>query len=230
MNDGLHGENRMSFVDNAHGRDAFGTPLYAQGDTIMVVARPEKKSIDIMKDYLEMADQVEQDIGHPLNLVIVGNRFSTDPAIFAGQQKIFEAIAGTRFVAALQNDEALERGINSELAALVRSGFNMAAANGADILGEINLSNTGPRLDQLSAHNRQAIAQIVSSLETAERIPERKKDWVALCLGRAEWHDQLVDPAVRQQISDFVADKHEHGSGCGHHHHGHRHGPGCNHS
>ena len=230
MNDGLHGEDRVTFVDNAHGRDAFGTPLYAEGDVILVVARPEKKSIDIMKDYLEMAKQVEKDIGHPINIVVVGNRFSTDPDIFEAQEKIFKELCGDSFVAALQNDEALERGLNAELAGLVRSNFNVAAASGKDILSNIEMTNQGPRLEQLNAHNLAALATIAETLSTAERIPERKKEWIDLCLGRADYLDKLIDPSVREQKSDFVADKHEHGPGCGHHHHHHhRHGPGCKH-
>ncbi|MEC8665628.1 MAG: hypothetical protein VXY16_09180 [Pseudomonadota bacterium] len=229
MNDGLHGEDRVTFVDNAHGRDAFGTPLYAEGDVILVVARPEKKSIDIMKDYLEMAKQVEKDIGHPINIVVVGNRFSTDPDIFEAQEKIFKELCGDSFVAALQNDEALERGLNAELAGLVRSGFNVAAAGGKEILSNIEMTNQGPRLEQLNAHNLAALATITETLSTAERIPERKKEWIELCLGRADYLDKLIDPSVREQKSDFVADKHEHGPGCGHHHHHHRHGPGCKH-
>lgn len=230
MNDGLHGEDRMTFVDNAHGRDAFGTPLYAQGDTIMVVARPEKKSIDIMLDYLKMAKQVEEDIGYPLNVVVIGNRFSSDPEIFEAQEKIFKELAGDRYVASLQNDEALERGMTAELAGLVRSEFNVSAAGGKEILEKIEMSNEGPRLDQLSAHNIAALEKIAEALSNAERIPERRKEWNALCLGRADYLDKLIDPSVRKQKSDFVADKHEHGSSCGgHHHHHHHHGPGCKH-
>ena len=227
MNDGLHGENRTTFVDNAHGRDAFGTALYAQGDLILVVARPEKKSIEIMLDYLKMADQVEQDIGHPVNVAVVGNRFSADPEIFAAEEKIFKHLAGARYVAALQNDVALERGLASELTGLVQGGFNMAAAGGADILGEIKFSNQGPDLAQLSAHNLSALGEITKTVTTAERVPERKKEWLELCLSRSDYLDDLVDPAVRKQTTDHVPDKHEHGAGCGHH--GHRHGPGCKH-
>ncbi|MAM34668.1 MAG: hypothetical protein CMH28_06305 [Micavibrio sp.] len=225
MDDGLHGENRMTFVDNAHGRDAFGTPLYAEGDVILVVARPEKKSIDIMLDYLKMADEVEKDIGIPLNVTVVGNRFSNDPAIFEAQEKIFKALAGERYVGALQNDEALERGLNSELSALVRKGFNVAASEGQDILDNINFTNKGPNLKQLNAHNQGSLEKITEALTKAERVPERKKKWMELCLGRAEYLDKLLDPSVRAQKSDFISDQHKHGHGCGHHHHG----PECNH-
>ena len=227
MDDGLHGEDRMTFVDNAHGRDAFGTPLYAAGDLILAVARPEKKSIDIMMDYLKMADQVEQDIGHPVNIIVIGNRFSNDPTIFEAQEKIFKELAGDRYVAALQNDEALERGLNAELAGLVRSGFNVAASGGKDILDNIRLSNEGPRLDQLNDHNIASLEKITDAIRAVERVPERKKEWMNLCLGRADYLDKLIDPSVRQQKSEFVADKHEHDSGCSHHHH--HHGPGCKH-
>ncbi len=231
MNDGVHGENRVTFVDNAHGRDAFGTPLYAQGDTIMVVARPEPKSIEIMQDYLKMARQVEEQIGFPINVMVIGNRFDTDPEIFAAQEKIFRALAGDAYVAALQDDAALDRSLKAQLTALVRSDFNVAAANGDEIMAQIEMTNEGPRLDQLSAHNIAALETITDAVLAAERMPERKKAWVDLCLGKAEWLDQLVDPSVREQHSDFVADAHEHGPGCGHHHHhhGHKHGPGCRH-
>lgn len=227
MDDGMHGEDRVTFVDNAHGRDAFGTPLYAQGDLIIVVARPEKKSIDIMLDYLKMADQVEQDIGHKINVAVIGNRFSTDADIFEAQEKIFKELAGDRYIAALQNDEALERGLNAELAGLVRTGFNIAANDGRAILDNIELSNTGPRLDQLSAHNIAALEDIANAVKNADRVPERRVEWNALCLGRAEYLDKLVDPSVRKQKSDFVPDQHKHGPSCGHHHH--KHGPGCKH-
>ena len=222
MDDGAQGQNRTTFVDNAHGRDAFGTPLYAQGDMTIVVARPEKKSIDIMLDYLKMAEQVEKDIGYPLNIVVVGNRFSTDPAIFQAQEKIFQELAGKRYITALQNDEALERGLNAELAGLVRTGFNVSAAGGKDILDKIKLSNEGPRLDQLSARNMVALEKIAQVVGAAQRIPERRKEWNALCLGRADYLDKLLDPSVRQQKSDFVADKHKP-------HKPHKHGPGCKH-
>lgn len=231
MNDGVDGQNRMTFVDNAHGRDAFGTPLYAQGDVIMVVARPEKKSLDIMQDYLKMAAQVEQDIGHPINIAVIGNRFSHDPDIYAAQEKIFKALAGDRFIAALQNDDALERGLTGEIASLAQSSFNIAAANGDDILSRITLSNKGPDIADISAHNMAAIERVAAHLQHAPRVPERKKEWVELCLGRAEYLDKLLDPSVRQQKSDFVADQHQHKGGCSHphHHHPHKHGPGCKH-
>jgi CO dehydrogenase nickel-insertion accessory protein CooC1 len=235
MNDGADGTKRMTFVDNAHGRDAFGTPLYAQGDVIMVVARPEKKSLDIMLDYLKMAKQVEEDIQHPINIVVVGNRFSADPEIFKAQEKIFKELAGEHFIAALQNDEALERGLNAELAGLIRDGFNVAAANGGDILSRVHMTNKGPELTALNEHNKKAIEQIASIISAAPRVPERKKQWIELCLGRAEYLDKLIDPSVRQQKSEFVADKKDAHSSCGHsgcgghHHHHHRHGPGCKH-
>ena len=224
MNDGVSGEERISFVDNAHGRDAFGTPLYAQGDSIIVVARPERKSIDIMLDYLAMADQVETDIGFRVNVAVIGNRFSSDPGIFEAQEKIFRTLAGDRYVAALQNDEALDRGLNSELAGLVRSNFNIAAATGRDILNRIEMSNAGPSLDKLSGHNLNALQTIAAAIESVDRVPERKKEWISLCLNRADYLDKLIDPAVRQQSSDFVADAEK--SSCDHHHHG----PGCRHN
>ena len=230
MNDGVHGEECTTFVDNAHGRDAFGTALYAQGDSVLVVARPEQKSIDIMKDYLVMADKVAADIGHEINVIVVGNRFSNDPDVFQAQEKMFSELTGGRFVAALQQDDALDRGLNAQLLSLVRSDFNLSAASGKDILDEIDMTNKGPSLDQLNDHNQAALEEIASAILSAERIPERKKEWIDYCLGRAEWHDDLISPNVRKQKSDFVADKHEHGPGCSHHHHsGHRHGPGCKH-
>jgi CO dehydrogenase maturation factor len=211
------------FVDNAHGRDAFGTPLYAAGDIVLLVARPEKKSLDIMQDYLSLARQVENDIGHRIEIAVIGNRFSNDPAIFSAQEKIFRELAGDNFLTALRSDEALDRGLNAELAALVRRGFNVAASDGKTLLQQIDFSNEGPRLDQLSSENVAAIGRIAEAVTDASHVPERKKEWIQLCLGRAEYLDRLVDPAVRRQRSDFVPDRadHVHGPHCTHHHHNH---------
>ena len=172
-----------------------------------------------MTDYLSMARQVGKDIGFPVNIAVVGNRFSTDPQIFLAQEKIFKSLAGDHFVTALQNDEALERGLSASLAGLIRKGFNVAASEGREIIGQIDFTSKGPRFDELSPHNMAAIAKIAETVEGAGHQPERRKEWIQLCLGRAEYLDKLVDPSVRQQKSDFVP--HRHGPHCDHHHHHH---------
>ncbi len=202
--DGKQGEQGMVLVDNAHGRDAFGTSLYAQGDAVLVVARPDMKSAEILRDYLTMAKEVEKNIGFPVNVIVVGNRLSTDPQEFAEEEAFLKNIAGSAYVGSLQEDPALKRKFN----------------------------NTGPSLDRLSPHNYRTIAQIASTLEAAERIPERRKAWMDLCHGKATWQDVLTGPGITDQKTDFVPDGHDdhHDHDHGHcDHPGHQHGPHCHH-
>lgn len=212
----------LVLVDNAHGRDAFGTPLYALGDMVLIVARPEKKSLDIMLDYLKMADEVSKDIGFDVPVAVIGNRFSQDPDIYQAQERIFREYAGDAFVAALQDDDVLDRGMSGQIASLVRSGFNLAASSGSDILAHLDATNKGPEISALSAHNREALEHIHAHMVASKPDLERTRKWTELCLGRAEYLDQLVDPSVREQKSDLgsCGHHHHHHGNCGHHHHG----------
>lgn len=181
--DGVQGENGVVLVDNAHGRDAFGTSLYAQGDAVFVVARPDMKSAEILRDYISMSDSVAKTIGHPVNVMVVGNRMSNDATEFAEEEKFLKDIAGDRYIASLREDPALKR----------------------------KFSNTGPSLDKLSPQNYQAIASIATALEAAPRIPERRKAWMDLCHGKATWNDVLIADGISKQKSDFVPDAGEKG-------------------
>lgn len=200
--DGKKGEQGVVLVDNAHGRDAFGTSLYAQGDAVMVVARPDMKSAEILRDYLTMAKTVEKSIGFPVPVIVVGNRLSIDLQEFAEEEKFLKDIAGDSYIGSLQEDPALKR----------------------------KFSNTGPSLDRLSAHNYKIIAQVAAAVESAERIPERRKVWMDLCHGKATWQDALTGPGISSQKSDYVPDA---GTDdykrlrCGVP--GYQHGPGCKH-
>lgn len=192
--DGMDGEEGMVLVDNAHGRDAFGTPLYAQGDVILVVARPNAKSADILRDYVSMAQGVSDQIGFPVQLAVIGNAMSNDPAEFAEEEAFLKNIAGESYIGSLREDPALKR----------------------------KFSNAGPALDQISEENYRALSALTAHLERAERIPERRKAWMDLCHGKATWHDALIGPGISEQKTDFVADSpkaHQCGSGCNHHHH-----------
>jgi CO dehydrogenase nickel-insertion accessory protein CooC1 len=200
--DGKKGEQGVVLVDNAHGRDAFGTSLYAQGDAVLVVARPDMKSAEILRDYLTMAKAVEKSIGFPVPVIVVGNRLSADPQEFAEEEKFLKDIAGESYIGGLREDPALKR----------------------------KFSNTGPSLDRLSPHNYRMIAQITHAFEAAERIPERRKAWMDLCHGKATWQDVLTAPGISSQKSDYVPDAenddykrlrcsipgHQHGPGCKH--------------
>lgn len=212
--DGTHGEAGVILVDNAHGRDAFGTSLYAQGDAVLVVARPDMKSAEILRDYLSMARAVEKQINHPVTVIVVGNRLSTDPAERAQEESFLKDITGNAYIGGLVDDPALKR----------------------------KFSNTGPSLDKLSPENYRTIAHIAATLETVERIPERRKVWMDLCHGKATWQDVLTGPGITDQKTDFIPDKdkkkgfkcddgHDHDDddhhGCGHPHH--KHGPRCRH-
>lgn len=104
LDDGMNGEYGIVMVDQAHGRDAFGTPLYAQGDIILVVAQPNRKSLDIMADYLSMAREIEGKTGHKINVGIIGNRVEDEYDIAA-----IKNVAGTAYIASLYLDPALRR-------------------------------------------------------------------------------------------------------------------------
>jgi len=204
--DGHKGEQGVVLVDNAHGRDAFGTSLYAQGDAVLVVAKPDMKSADILRDYLSMAKAVEKNIGFPVKVIVVGNRMSSDPAEFAEEEAFLKDIAGETYLGGLVDDKALKRKFN----------------------------NKGPSLDQLCPHNYRLIAQIAEEFEKAERIPQRRKAWMDLCHGKATWQNILTAPGITDQKTDFVPDaiKFEcvrvpEKQGCGHPHH--KHGPHCRH-
>lgn len=228
MYDGIHGENRVTLVDNAHGRDAFGTALYAQGDMILVVATPDAKSIDIMSDYLKMAEQVEKDIGHKVNVGVIGNRFSANPSLFAAQEKIFRHLTKDRFIAALAHDDALDRGLTGQLGKL---GAALDRMDGAQIMARLDMNNAGPALDRLSPRNIKSLEMIAAAIHAATRNPHMRKEWIALCLNRSDYLDQ-TDPAIRQMKTAFVADTAE---GQGHYQRlrapaqGHVHGPHCKH-
>lgn len=79
LDDGPNGKNATTLIDYAHGEDGFGTPLYPQADLVIVACRPNKKSRDIMANYLRLADQVGQDIGHRIEVAVIGNQLSADP-------------------------------------------------------------------------------------------------------------------------------------------------------
>lgn len=222
MNDGPHGKDRITFVDNAHGRDAFGTALYAQGDLILVVATTDPKSIEIMMDYLKMAEHVEKDIGHKINIAVIGNRFSNNPALFSAQEKIFQHLTKGRFIAALENDDALNRGMASQL---VNCGPELNQMSGEEILQHMTLTSAGPSLDRLSPRNILALQTIAETIRNTERNPYLRKEWIELCLDRSQYLDK-TDPAIRSIRTDFVADgdddtyqrfrPHVHGPHCNH--------------
>lgn len=202
--DGAKGEQGITLVDNAHGRDAFGTSLYAQGDAVLVVARPDMKSAEILRDYLSMAKAVEKQINHPVTVIVVGNRLSTDPVERAEEEKFLRDIAGDAYIGGLQDDPALKR----------------------------KFSNTGPSLDKLSGANYRTIARVAAAFEAVERIPERRKVWMDLCHGKATWQDILTAPGISDQKTDFVPDQNDHDDdhdhkNCKHPHH--KHGPHCRH-
>lgn len=104
LDDGMAGENGIVLVDQAHGRDAFGTPLYAQGDTLLVVTKPNKKSLDILSEYIGMADEISRNIGAEVKIGVIGNMVHTPEQ----EAKIKEA-AGEHYLASLFYDPALER-------------------------------------------------------------------------------------------------------------------------
>ncbi len=201
MQDG-NGADRLTMVDNAHGRDAFGTPLYALGDAILIVARPEKKSVDILRDYLAMAGQVEKDIGFPIPVIVVGNRLSSDPEGFQEDMEYLRGVAGDKLVTGFVEDRAFNR----------------------------RRSNKGPDIHEINHKNLAALEKLHEKVLTASRDYNRRREWIALCLDRSGYLDKLVDPSVRGQKSDFVPlDQSTHGHGGGHtcgsvcNHHRHEH-------
>lgn len=190
--DGKQGEDGIVLVDNAHGRDAFGTSLYAQGDAVLVVAKPDMKSAEILHDYLEMARAVEKSINFPVKVIVAGNRMSHDPAEFAQEEAFLKGIAGDAYVGGMVEDTSLRRKFN----------------------------NKGPSLDQLSPHNYQVIARLASAMESLERLPERRKAWMDLCHGKATWQNVLTAPGITDQKTDFVPDRDD-AAPCDHPHHKH---------
>lgn len=104
LDDGSEGEKGMVLVDQAHGRDAFGTPLYAQGDMLLIVTKPNKKSLDILSEYIAMAQEIGRNIGHDVQIGVVGNMVQND-----AQAEKIKDIAGDHYIASMIYDPALER-------------------------------------------------------------------------------------------------------------------------
>jgi CO dehydrogenase nickel-insertion accessory protein CooC1 len=206
-------QNSTVLIDNAHGRDAFGTPLYAQGDILIVTACPTEKSIEIMMDYLNMADQLTQEIGFEINIAVVGNRFSTNDRKYKIQEKIFQNLTQGRYVGALKKDPALDRGMEGALDQMIKSGFNFKAKSGREIFDA--LKKPSVLLDKLhQASNVATIATLYNKIALAKPDRTRQAAWTHYCLQKATYLDQLIDPSVRQQTS-------EHGGSCHGHHHQH---------
>ncbi len=104
LDDGHDGKKSVTMIDQAHGRDAFGTPIYAQGDILLIATRADRKSLDILKDYLSIAKDIEKTIGHSITMGVVGNGIASDDQL----QRI-QSVAGTHYITSLHNDPALNR-------------------------------------------------------------------------------------------------------------------------
>jgi len=201
--DGTQGEDSITVVDNAHGRDAFGTTLYAQGDLILVVARPEKKSMDVLKDYLIKAKAVADKIGLAPNVVVIGNRLSNDAAEYGAEEQALKKLVQTTY------PQAVYAGSLVQDPALIRK-----------------FENTGPDLDKILPENYRALTQIADlTLKHAVRDPVRRKQWMDFSHGNAGWTGALVHPDTPGQKSDYVPDadsgaykplRHVHGPHCKH--------------
>lgn len=104
LDDGIKGEHGIVMIDQAHGRDAFGTPLYAQGDIALVVAEPTEKSLGILKEYIEMASSVGKKIGHDVKVGVIGNKVKSESQIDRIKQ-----VAGEHYISSLYIDDAFDR-------------------------------------------------------------------------------------------------------------------------
>jgi CO dehydrogenase nickel-insertion accessory protein CooC1 len=104
LDDGMKGERGIVLIDQAHGRDAFGTPLYAQGDIALVVAEATEKSLGILADYIAMANEVGKKIGHAVSVGVIGNKIKNQRQI----ERIQE-VAGEHYVTSLYLDNAFDR-------------------------------------------------------------------------------------------------------------------------
>ncbi len=194
LDDGLDGKQATALIDYAHGEDGFGTPLYPQSDLVIVVARPNKKSRDIMANYLRLAEQIGKDIGHNVEIAVVANQLSTDPVKREQQVAYLKEVAGDHYVAGLTMDPVLER----------------------------EFENTAASLSELKPENQHAIALLAARIDAAQRVPERKQAWLhRVHAETAPWYDKMLDAdgAIAAQ-NDHAG--HTCGHGCNHHHHHHR--------
>ncbi len=104
VDDGINGERGIILIDQAHGRDAFGTPLYAQGDIALVVAEPTEKSLGILVDYIDMAQEVGKKIGHNIVIGVIGNKVKSEK-----QVDRIKNVAGDHYISSLLVDDAFDR-------------------------------------------------------------------------------------------------------------------------
>lgn len=193
LDDGTDGKRANVLVDYAHGEDGFGTPLYPQADLVIVACRPNKKSRDIMGNYLRLADQIGHDIRHRIDVAVIGNQLSTDPDKRARQEAYIREVAGRNYVGGLTMDPALER----------------------------EFENTAAALHELLPANQHAIALLAARLEATQRVPERKQAWLRhVHAETAPWYDKMLgaDGAIAAQNEHAG---HTCGHGCNHHHHDH---------
>ena len=195
LNDGVQGEDANVLIDYAHGEDGFGTPLYPQSDVIVLVTEPTAKSIGITKRYLEVGAEISEDIGYPIEIAVIGNRLSEDPEKRARQEERLRDAAGERYIGGLWEDAVLDR--SEEIGAV--------------------------KLDDLREENRMAIAALAQTIESVERIPEKKQAWLERVHAEtAEWYDS------KYGTGDEIATQYKRsggtcGSGCSHPHHNHSH-------
>jgi CO dehydrogenase nickel-insertion accessory protein CooC1 len=109
LDDGAQGEHGVILIDQAHGRDAFGTPLYAQGDIGLVVVEPTAKSLGILVDYIDMAKSVGQKIGHDIKIGVIGNKVNNPEQIGRIQE-----VAGEHYIASLYQDNTFNRDFDNK--------------------------------------------------------------------------------------------------------------------
>lgn len=108
LDDGKKGEHSVTLIDQAHGRDAFGTPVYAQGDILLIVSKSDRKSLDILRDYLSISDEIEAKIGHSINIGVVGNGVTSHEQI-----KRIQDVAGAKYITSLHDDPTLYRDLSN---------------------------------------------------------------------------------------------------------------------
>lgn len=191
LDDGLTGQEAKVLIDYAHGEDGFSTPLYPQSDLVIVAARPNKKSADIMSNYLRLSEEISEKIGHEIEIAAIGNMLSTDSETRTAQEDFLRARAKGCYVGGLTMDPTLEAGFETTVA----------------ILGD------------LSDENQRAIASLAERLDAADRDLDRREAWRRYVHGNfAAYYDDLMDTGGAIAAQEEHAG-HRCGSGCDHHHH-----------
>ena len=192
LDDGRDGRKKQVLVDNVHGADAFGTPLYALGDVALVVASPTRKSREILALYLDKAAEVQRELGFVVPIAVVGNRLSADPARRDREDGLLREAAQGKLIGSFETDGALMRDLDS---------------------------NRGPSLADLTPHNRRTLSLIEARIDAADRKWEVRRDWLNHCLGAsASWANGAKGTDVTWQKSDFIPAARGHicTDGCGH--------------